>query len=314
MNCTDLRKQQLNGFGFKEDKNPLYPNGDFFSLDKTKGLGGYWLYDYKDLFAISMHDFSFFDEFYFSTDMYIEESPTYLSLSHNINIDGKFLNRNISPSANTINGFLYGQDKIEAIINKNTKVYSMSIEIYPKYYEYLTDRFKLEENHLKDAFLSFKGDSNFYEMMVLLNQIKNFKATGASAEIFYESKVNEAIALTLARLDEKDNLVESEYLEIQTLNNYILQNLDRNISQRELCDLAFMGKTKLQSQFKKVNKLTVGDFIKINRLEKAKSLLIQNDYSIKEISHMVGYPNQSRFTEVFKEYTNILPSDYKKRP
>ena len=33
--------------------------------------------------------------------------------------------------------------------------------------------------------------------------------------------------------------------------------------------------------------------------------------SIKDISKQLGYPSQSRFTEVFKESTNILPSEYR---
>lgn len=244
--------------------------------------------------------------------MYVDEEPKYLSISYNIDITGDFLDSKLNLKNNSINGFLYGENKVHALIKKNTLVYSISIEIYPKYYEELTKRFGLEKNYLKNALLTFKGDTDFYEMMILLQEIINFKGIGLSAELFYESKVTEAIALLLAKVEEENIYVSNkEYQEIKDINKYILNNLDRNISQKELCKKFFMGKTKLQTQFKKVNNLTISEFIKLNKIERSKILLKDNTLSIKAISKQLGYTSQSRFTEVFKESTNILPSEYR---
>ncbi|WP_353095626.1 helix-turn-helix transcriptional regulator [Tissierella praeacuta] len=312
MDCSEIRKEQLKYFGFIKKENPFYRNGEYFNLNKKIGNGGYWLYDYKGLFAISIHDFYFFNDFYFSTDMYVDEDPKYLSISYNIDITGDFLDSKLNIRNNSINGFLYGENRIHALIKNNTPVYSISIEIYPKYYEELTNRFGLEKNYLKNALLTFKGDTGFYEMMILLQEIISFKGIGLSAELFYESKVTEAVALLLAKVEEENIYVSNkEYQEIKDINKYILNNLDRNISQKELCEKFFMGKTKLQTQFKKVNNLTISEFIKLNKIEKSKTLLKDNTLSIKDISKQLGYPSQSRFTEVFKESTNILPSEYR---
>ena len=312
MDCSEFRKEQLKGFGFIKKENPCYRNGEYFNLNKKIGKGGYWLYDYKGLFAISIHDFYFFNDFYFSTDMYVDEDPKYLSISYNIDITGDFLDSKLNIRNNSINGFLYGENRIHALIKNNTPVYSISIEIYPKYYEELTKRFGLEKNYLKNALLTFKGDTDFYEMMILLQEIISFKGIGLSAELFYESKVTEAVALLLAKVEEENIYVSNkEYQEIKDVNKYILNNLDKNISQKELCEKFFMGKTKLQTQFKKVNNLTISEFIKLNKIEKSKTLLKDNTLSIKDISKQLGYTSQSRFTEVFKESTNILPSEYR---
>ncbi len=311
MNLTEIRKKQLNGFGFRKIDNPDFPIGEYFYLDDRFGVGGYWLYDYKNMFTISIHDFYFHDDFYFSADMYVKDKPTYLSISHNISINGDFLNSSINPISNSITGVLYGENTVNAVIDKNTQVYSISIEIYPDYYDYLTDKFKLEKEYLKNALLSLKSDTDFYEMMILLQEIKNFKSAGISAEIFYESKVMEAVALILSKSSYEKNISLEDYTEIQAINKYILENLSSDISQKQICSHFFIGRTKLQNQFKKVNNCTISEFIKKNRIEKSKTLLKEDKFSIKDISLMVGYKNQSRFSEIFREYTNLLPTEYR---
>jgi len=47
------------------------------------------------------------------------------------------------------------------------------------------------------------------------------------------------------------------------------------------------------------------------RLEEACRLLEESDYSIKEIAYKVGFNNSTHFTRVFKQYKDILPSEYK---
>lgn len=46
------------------------------------------------------------------------------------------------------------------------------------------------------------------------------------------------------------------------------------------------------------------------RMEKAKQLLLQEKYGILEIGEMVGIENPSYFTQLFKKYTGMVPSEY----
>ena len=48
------------------------------------------------------------------------------------------------------------------------------------------------------------------------------------------------------------------------------------------------------------------------RIEKAKALLENTDLSISEISDMTGMQSQHYFSRIFKKYTNISPSEYRK--
>jgi len=49
------------------------------------------------------------------------------------------------------------------------------------------------------------------------------------------------------------------------------------------------------------------------RLSEAKSLFYEKDLSIKEIAKMVGYKNETTFTEAFKRINGELPKDFRKK-
>ena len=48
-------------------------------------------------------------------------------------------------------------------------------------------------------------------------------------------------------------------------------------------------------------------------MAKASELLIESEKSIKEISKLVGYSNQSKFSTTFFKIYNIMPLEYRKK-
>ena len=55
------------------------------------------------------------------------------------------------------------------------------------------------------------------------------------------------------------------------------------------------------------------DYIERTRMEKAKQLLIESDYQIKDIGQMVGYGTPRYFSYFFKRFTNMSPSEFQKQ-
>ena len=54
------------------------------------------------------------------------------------------------------------------------------------------------------------------------------------------------------------------------------------------------------------------DYLTQCRMEQAKKLLDETDYSIKQICEMVGYMNVPGFRSKFKEYYGVNASEYRK--
>ncbi len=74
-----------------------------------------------------------------------------------------------------------------------------------------------------------------------------------------------------------------------------------------------MGLSRMQL-YRKVKALlgySVNDYITSVRLKKAKHLILQDEYTISEIAHAVGYSTPSYFSTAFKNQFGISPSEFK---
>ena len=77
----------------------------------------------------------------------------------------------------------------------------------------------------------------------------------------------------------------------------------------ELSRISAMSPTKLKNDFKKLYGLPIYEYFQKNRMLKAKSLLVQGKYTIKEVGQLVGYSNLSHFAYTFKKEFGFLPSE-----
>jgi AraC-like DNA-binding protein len=57
--------------------------------------------------------------------------------------------------------------------------------------------------------------------------------------------------------------------------------------------------------------MSVKAYINNAKVETAKQMLIQSDYSITDISLSLGFSSQSAFTACFKQYTGVTPGSYR---
>jgi len=62
-----------------------------------------------------------------------------------------------------------------------------------------------------------------------------------------------------------------------------------------------------------VTGFSVNEYKNINRIKKSRHYLCHSDYSITEISDMLGFENLTYYERVFKKYAGITPLKYRKR-
>ena len=58
--------------------------------------------------------------------------------------------------------------------------------------------------------------------------------------------------------------------------------------------------------------MTFLQYVNMHRIEIAKRKIVEDTQPISEIGKQCGIPNAKSFTRIFKQYTNMLPSEYKK--
>jgi two-component system response regulator YesN len=100
---------------------------------------------------------------------------------------------------------------------------------------------------------------------------------------------------------------------IEKIRRYILDNLERHISLRDVADHVCISPGYLSTVFKKEYSRNLIDYINMIKMERACELIRQKRYRIYEISHKVGFDNAFYFTRVFRRHTGLSPSEYRKR-
>lgn len=76
-----------------------------------------------------------------------------------------------------------------------------------------------------------------------------------------------------------------------------------------LSKIATMSPTKLKKDFKSMYGLPIYEYYQKNRMIRAKALLLEGKYAVKEVGMMVGYSNLGHFAASFKKEFGVLPSE-----
>ena len=71
-----------------------------------------------------------------------------------------------------------------------------------------------------------------------------------------------------------------------------------------------LSPSQLLRKLKALTNLTVVEFLRQYRLQRAASLLAQGDNTVSAIAYQVGFENLSYFTKMFQEEFGVLPSAY----
>ena len=97
----------------------------------------------------------------------------------------------------------------------------------------------------------------------------------------------------------------------------VLQLINENISEPELTveflsSKIFLSRSQLYRKIKTLTGVSVNEFIRNVRLEKAKQLIEQGNNNVNEISYKVGFPSPSYFTKCYKIKYGYLPTQENK--
>lgn len=101
----------------------------------------------------------------------------------------------------------------------------------------------------------------------------------------------------------------------QKFINNMIQAVKDDISNPEfsveqLVEKAGMSRAQLYRKLSALTGLPVKEFIRLIRIKTAAELILKNQYTISEITYMVGFKDPSYFAKCFRKQYNCLPSEY----
>lgn len=106
---------------------------------------------------------------------------------------------------------------------------------------------------------------------------------------------------------EKTTTLDNEF--IKNILNYINENINEpDLSVEDLASKVFLSRSQLYRKIKTLTGVSVNEFIRNVRLEKAKELIALGNDNITEISYKVGFSSPSYFTKCYKDKYGYLPT------
>ena len=85
---------------------------------------------------------------------------------------------------------------------------------------------------------------------------------------------------------------------------------NQDLSVAQIGDIFQLNPSYMGSVFKKVNDISILQYITNVRMEASKRLLESNQYKISEIAEQVGYSDVFYFSKRFKKSYGYSPKDY----
>ena len=136
--------------------------------------------------------------------------------------------------------------------------------------------------------------------------------TGPIARILAESCALELLARGLVD-DTSRNAVSStsicarDVVSIQRVRDKLLSNLKEDHSLCDLARLAGMSVTSLKEKFSSVVGQSVFEFLRDQRLERARRGLKNEGWTVKQAAYAVGYAHPSNFSTAYRKRFGIAP-------
>lgn len=99
-----------------------------------------------------------------------------------------------------------------------------------------------------------------------------------------------------------------------TVRHYIDEHYKENVSLDTLAQLTHVSKYYMVHAFSKEYGISPINYMVYKRIEEAKHLLKNDDYTLALISRMLGFSSPSYFSQSFKKATGMTPNEYRKNP
>ena len=102
----------------------------------------------------------------------------------------------------------------------------------------------------------------------------------------------------------------NEATQLTKVTNYINQNIDSEISNKELAKSIHISERQLHRLTKNASDLSPHQYVTQLRINYAKELLDKRIYTLKRISEMTGFSSEFHLSSTFKKFEGMSPTHY----
>lgn len=286
------------------------PAGQTFYIDNEDVCGNYWYYENDD-FVIDIHDVYVKREYIARTELLPEYRFRLMSF-YMISANGEWLDPYENITSNSMLLLDLARTPVEYLLHGNFPYVAVGLRFKDTFIQnYVADRLHIASEAIPTIFFETQ-DVVTAGLAKIAHEIMDCTMDTPTADIFFEAKAKEWVALTVqAFLDAqmRPALNRPDDLALQQVAHYINDHYAMDIRQDFLENLARMSSTNLKTKFKEKYQMSITEYIQRKRINTAEHLLLTTELAIRDIAQAVGYSSHSRFSELYKRYKAMRPSD-----
>lgn len=109
---------------------------------------------------------------------------------------------------------------------------------------------------------------------------------------------------------QKNNLPMDD---VERAKSFIAENIANPITVKDVADYVSLSAEYFTKLFKRETGQNIKEYITLSKISAAKEILEHSSISVGMVALELGYSNFSHFTQIFKKYENMTPSEYRNR-
>lgn len=192
----------------------------------------------------------------------------------------------------------------------------LAVEISPQRLRDLTGSSVLPD--VLERMLASSAPSEMHEQLMapgvsrIMDEFLYEDSRGPSRQLFLEARGLELLAAIIDELNDgcpqSSPLCRSDRERIERARHLLKQRMVAPPSLLELARSVGINECKLKSGFRTMFGNSVFSYLRAERMEEARRLLVQRDGSVTEVAVRVGYANPSKFAAAFRKHFGFPPS------
>ncbi|MGN9066225.1 helix-turn-helix domain-containing protein [Ligilactobacillus agilis] len=229
--------------------------------------------------------------------------------------DLSFSNRKINEIQH--NSYLLEKQLINAITQGNTKIFQqVNTEFFSS-----GNIGKMNLNERKSSFNQAIACLTLFTRAAIEGGVDPEKAFSISDQIAQKLDQNSKIQIQsfstqIGNIFIKEVQKHQSYNKsplINKIESYIVENVYSSLDLNTLASKLNYSHNYISTYYKKETGQTLSSFIMKNKLREAKNLLMYTNKSINSIAFELSFKEVSHFSNVFKKYEGISPSEYRRK-
>jgi AraC-like DNA-binding protein len=193
----------------------------------------------------------------------------------------------------------------------------------PEYVSWLFTTFELRDASLLQPLKGMPFTFNQFEQGKLINLIRLFSLWHEERHADGSETPLELGLLLISLLKRQQTVVKGlsskqvpdhpDRQFIQRVMNYVYTNIEKSINIADLSEAIAISQSRLRTRFREAINISLGEFIRRTRIQRACALLHNSDLPVARIADKCGFGSIYSFSRSFRQVTLRSPTDFRKR-